>query len=179
MVCHWQIDSNSSALSSQYPQTLRCFPRKAKNIKHDRYFPQGLERSNPHENYPHTRATCWANRLARRLARQVALLCGGLYGVFIWRPARVPELACFAELISSRVYMWLNLEAGWLAKTTTVLSSYKLYKKVYYFAILKFARLRVTFTNLIHRIVRRDVRFKIEIGRKNLIYNNNFAWTYQ
>jgi hypothetical protein len=39
------IDSNSSTLSSQYPQTLRFFPREAKNIKHDRYF-QGLERSN-------------------------------------------------------------------------------------------------------------------------------------
>jgi hypothetical protein len=64
MVCHWLIDSNSSALSSQHPQTLRFFPREAKNIKHDRYFPQSLERSNPHENYPHTRATCWANRLA-------------------------------------------------------------------------------------------------------------------
>jgi hypothetical protein len=25
---------------------------------------------------PHTRATCWANRLARRLAQQVALVCG-------------------------------------------------------------------------------------------------------
>jgi hypothetical protein len=58
MGCHWLIDSNSSALSSQHPQTLRFFPRVAKNIKHDRYFPQGLERSNPHENYPHTRATC-------------------------------------------------------------------------------------------------------------------------
>jgi hypothetical protein len=78
MVCHWLIDSNSSALSSQHPQTLRFFPREAKNIKHDRYFPQGLERLNPHENYPHTRATCWANRLARRLAQQVALVCGGL-----------------------------------------------------------------------------------------------------
>ena len=59
MVCHWLIDSNSSALSPQYPQTLRFFPREAtKNIKHDRYFPQGLERLNPHEKYPHTRATC-------------------------------------------------------------------------------------------------------------------------
>jgi hypothetical protein len=93
MVCHWLIDSNSSALSSQHPQMLRFFPRKAKNIKHDRYFPQGLERLNPHENYPHenyphenyphenyphTRSTCWANRLARRLAQQVALVYGGL-----------------------------------------------------------------------------------------------------
>jgi hypothetical protein len=78
MVCHWLIDSNNSALSSQHPQTLRFFPREVKNIKHDRYFPQGLERSNPHENYPHTRATCWANLLARRLAQQVALVCGVL-----------------------------------------------------------------------------------------------------
>jgi hypothetical protein len=81
MVSHWLIDSNSSALSSQHPQTLRLFPREAKNIKPDIYFPQGLERSNPHENYPHTSATCWANRLARRLAQQVALVCGGLYTV--------------------------------------------------------------------------------------------------
>ena len=58
MVCHWLIDSNSSALSSQHPQTPRFFPSEAKNIKHDKYFPQGLERSNPHENYPHTRETC-------------------------------------------------------------------------------------------------------------------------
>jgi hypothetical protein len=45
MVYHWLIDSNSSALSSQqsqHPQTLRFFPREAKNIKHDRYFPQAL-----------------------------------------------------------------------------------------------------------------------------------------
>jgi hypothetical protein len=47
MVCHWLIDSNSSALGSQHPQTLRFFPREVKNIKHDRYFPQGLEKSNP------------------------------------------------------------------------------------------------------------------------------------
>ena len=66
MVCHWLIDSNSSALSSQHPQTLRFFPREVKNIKHDRYFPQGSERSNPHENFdPHTRETCWASFHAR------------------------------------------------------------------------------------------------------------------
>jgi hypothetical protein len=58
MVSHWLINSNSSAPSSQHPQKQRFFPRKAKNIKHDRYFPQGLERSNPHENSPHTRETC-------------------------------------------------------------------------------------------------------------------------
>jgi hypothetical protein len=43
-----------------------------------RYFPQGRERSNPHENYPHTRETCWASCHARRLAQQVALVCGRL-----------------------------------------------------------------------------------------------------
>ena len=59
MVSHWLIDSSSSALSSQHPQTFRFFfPRQVKNINHDRSFPQGLERSNPHENYPHTRETC-------------------------------------------------------------------------------------------------------------------------
>jgi hypothetical protein len=79
MVCHWLIDSNSSAPSSQHPQTLRFFPREVKNIKHDRYFPQGLERSNPHVNYPHTRETCWASCHARRLAQKVALVCGELY----------------------------------------------------------------------------------------------------
>jgi endogenous inhibitor of DNA gyrase (YacG/DUF329 family) len=79
MVSHWLIDSSSSALSSQHPHTLRFFPREVKNIKHDRYFPQGLERSNPHENYPHTRATCRASRHARLLAQQVSLVCGGLY----------------------------------------------------------------------------------------------------
>ena len=40
MVCHWLIDSNSTALSTQHPKTLRLFPREVKNIKHDRYFPQ-------------------------------------------------------------------------------------------------------------------------------------------
>ena len=30
-------------ISSKHPQTLRLFPREVKNIKHDRYFPQGLE----------------------------------------------------------------------------------------------------------------------------------------
>jgi hypothetical protein len=56
MVCHWLINSNSSALAHNIRmQTLRFFPREAKNIKHDRYFPQGLERSNPHENYIRTR----------------------------------------------------------------------------------------------------------------------------
>jgi hypothetical protein len=63
MVSHWPIDSSSSALSSQHPQTLRFFPREVKNIKHDRYFPQGLERSSCH---------------ARRLAKQVSLVCGRL-----------------------------------------------------------------------------------------------------
>ena len=32
MVSHWLIDSSSSALSSQHPQTLRIFPREVKNI---------------------------------------------------------------------------------------------------------------------------------------------------
>jgi hypothetical protein len=73
MVSHWLIDSSSSAHSSQ--------PREVKNIKHDRYFPQGLERSNLHENYPHTRETCWACCHARRLAQQVALVCGRLKAV--------------------------------------------------------------------------------------------------
>jgi hypothetical protein len=76
MVSHWLIDSSSSALSSQHPQTLRFFPREVKNINHDRYFPQGLERSNPHENYPHTRETCCASCHARPLAQQVFLVCG-------------------------------------------------------------------------------------------------------
>jgi hypothetical protein len=75
MVSHWLIHSSSSALCWQHPQTLRFFPREVKNIKHDRYFPQGLERSNPHENYPHTRETCWLTCHALRLAQQVSLVC--------------------------------------------------------------------------------------------------------
>jgi hypothetical protein len=81
MVSHWLIYSTSSALSSKHPQTLRFFPHQVKNIKHDRYFPQGLERPNPHENYSHTRETCWASchaTDARRLAQHVSLVCGGL-----------------------------------------------------------------------------------------------------
>jgi hypothetical protein len=81
MVSHWLIDSNSTALSSATSadvENLRLFPREVKNIKHNKYFPQGLERSNPHENYPHTRETCWASCHARRLAQQVALVCGRL-----------------------------------------------------------------------------------------------------
>jgi hypothetical protein len=62
MVSHWLIDSSSSALSSQHPQTLRFFPREVKNIRHDRYFSQDLERSNPHrKNYLHMRETCSAS----------------------------------------------------------------------------------------------------------------------
>ena len=60
---------------------MRFFPHKVKNIKHDRYFPQGLESSNPHENYPHTRATlaelaaiCEAPHIWQ-LAQQVLLSC--------------------------------------------------------------------------------------------------------
>jgi hypothetical protein len=53
MGSHWLIDwriwSCSIVNSRQHPQTLM------KNIKHDRYFTQGLERLNPHENYIHTR----------------------------------------------------------------------------------------------------------------------------
>jgi hypothetical protein len=79
MVSHWLIDSNRSALSSQHPQTLKWFfPGEVRNIKQDRYFPQGLERSNPYENYPHTRETCWASCHARRLAQQISLVCGRL-----------------------------------------------------------------------------------------------------
>jgi hypothetical protein len=37
MISYWLIDSSSSALSSQHPQTLRFFPREVKNIRHDRY----------------------------------------------------------------------------------------------------------------------------------------------
>jgi hypothetical protein len=92
MVSHWLIDSSSSALSSQHPQTLlhrrlqtlRFVPREVKNIKHDKYFPQGLERSNPRENYPHTRETCWANRLAWQLAQQVSLDRVRIVFVRIW-----------------------------------------------------------------------------------------------
>jgi hypothetical protein len=36
---------------------------------------------------PHTRATCWANRIARRLAQQVALVCGQFsWGFNLSRP---------------------------------------------------------------------------------------------
>ena len=85
MVSHWLIDSSSSAHSSQ--------PREVKNIKHDRYFPQGLERLNPHENYPYTRETCCASCHARRLAQQVALVCGRLYShkPWLWKPASTPD----------------------------------------------------------------------------------------
>ena len=69
MVFHCLIHSSSSALSSQHPQTLRFFPREVKNIKHDRYFPQGLKRTNPHENYPHMREICLASCHAWRLAQ--------------------------------------------------------------------------------------------------------------
>ena len=68
MVSHWLIDSSSSALSSQHPQTLRFFPREVKNFKYDRYFPQGLERSNHYENHPPTRE--------KVIAREVSLVCG-------------------------------------------------------------------------------------------------------
>jgi hypothetical protein len=34
---------------------VEIFSREVKNIKHDRYFHQDLERSNPHKHYPHTR----------------------------------------------------------------------------------------------------------------------------
>jgi hypothetical protein len=74
MVSHSLIDLSSSALNSEHPQTLRFFSREVKNIKHDTYFPQGLERSNPHENYSHTRETCRASCHARRLAQQVRSL---------------------------------------------------------------------------------------------------------
>jgi hypothetical protein len=76
MVCHWLIDSNSSALSSQHP--LRFFPREAKNIKHGRYFPQGLEDVKSSRKLSAHESNLWANRLTRRLAQQVALVCGRL-----------------------------------------------------------------------------------------------------
>jgi hypothetical protein len=57
MCSHWLVNTSSSALSSQRSQTLRFFPHEVKNIKQNRYFPQGLERLNHHENYPHTRET--------------------------------------------------------------------------------------------------------------------------
>ena len=75
MVSHWLIDSSSSALSSQHPQTLRFFLARWKISNTIDIF---LKRSNPHENYPHTRETCWASCHARRLAQQVALVCGRL-----------------------------------------------------------------------------------------------------
>jgi hypothetical protein len=65
MVFYWLIDSSSSAFTPS--ADVEIFPREVKNIKHDRYFPPGLERSNPHENYPDTRQT-----------QQVALVCGRL-----------------------------------------------------------------------------------------------------
>jgi hypothetical protein len=45
MVCYWLIDSNSSALGSQHPQTLRFFPREVKNIKHDIFLNASIARS--------------------------------------------------------------------------------------------------------------------------------------
>jgi hypothetical protein len=96
MVSHWLIDSSSPALSSQHPETLRLFPGEVKNIKHDRYFPQGLERSNPHKNCPHTRETCWASCHTRRLC---ACAAGFRMHVLdpdtsIWYPATCSRLSC-------------------------------------------------------------------------------------
>jgi hypothetical protein len=52
-----------------------------KSIKHDRYFPQILERLNPHENYPHRRGgllskflSCAADLRARHLDELLLLL---------------------------------------------------------------------------------------------------------
>jgi hypothetical protein len=56
MVSHSLIDSSSSAaLRLTTSADAEIFSRELKNIKHDTYFPQGLEKSNPHENYlyPH------------------------------------------------------------------------------------------------------------------------------
>jgi hypothetical protein len=75
MGSHWLINSSSSALSSQHPQTFIFFPRVMKNIKHDRYcFPHGLERLNPHENYPRTR---------ERRAGVIAAMRGGSLSMFL------------------------------------------------------------------------------------------------
>ena len=62
----YSIVGSDSAISSQYPHTLRFFPREVKNIKNDRCFPQGLERSNPHENYPHMHESYIAELIASR-----------------------------------------------------------------------------------------------------------------
>ena len=76
MVCHWLIDSNSSALSSQHPQTLRFFPREAKNIKTIDVFLKA-SRGQILTKTIRTREQL-AELTASRLAQQVALVCGGL-----------------------------------------------------------------------------------------------------
>ena len=114
------VNSNSSALYARniHMQTLRCFPREVQNIKHDRYSPQGLERSNPRENYPHTRETWWASCHARRLAQHVSLACGKLKIMFY------NSLFC-KELL----FIYCQHDAH----CTT-----SLYKLLFYFSLIKF-----------------------------------------
>jgi hypothetical protein len=78
--------STKGWLSSQHPQTLRFFTRDVKNIKHHRHFPQGIERSNPHENYPHTRETIW-----EKLAELAAVTRGGYLSKFLSCTAGCPD----------------------------------------------------------------------------------------
>jgi hypothetical protein len=56
MGSHWLFKQLSTKLATYADADI--FSSRGENIKHDRYFPQGLERLNPHENYPHTRETC-------------------------------------------------------------------------------------------------------------------------
>jgi hypothetical protein len=78
---------------------VEIFPRELKNNKHYRYLPQGLERSIPHENNLHTRETCWASCHTRRLAQQVALMCGRLIIISSWRPP--------LKTLKSAVYLFI------------------------------------------------------------------------
>ena len=77
MVCHWLIDSNSSALSSQYPQTLRFFPREVKISNTIDIFLKA-SRGQILTKTIRTRELLAELTGARRLAQQVALVCGGL-----------------------------------------------------------------------------------------------------
>jgi hypothetical protein len=72
---HWLLNSSSSALSSQHPQTLRIFPRQVKNIKHDiDIFLKALTRSIRTKTI-RTREKHHTRRSADS-TQQVSLVCG-------------------------------------------------------------------------------------------------------
>jgi hypothetical protein len=83
MGSHWLVNSKQLSTKLATSADVEIFPCEVKNIKHDTYCPEGLEKLNLHKKYQHTRELATISLMCGRLMSTaelatISLVCGRL-----------------------------------------------------------------------------------------------------